>query len=163
MSIKIKLALMLIGLIALVVGVVTVTVYTNYSNRLNEQLRMETAAKMDGASERIASWYRVNAQNIKTLRNEALHRIRNIESIRPSLVSGLKDNAELSSIYFCDIVKIAEGGAFIEATGWVPPVDYDQYKRGWFTDTLKTKDVVLTAPYIDSITKIGRASCRERV
>ncbi len=152
MSIKIQLTLMLVALITVVIGVITVTVYSNYSTKLDEQLRVETAAKMDGAAQRIDSWFLVNAQNIRTIRNEALSRISDIKTLQPNLVAGQKDNPDLTSIYFCDIKKISEGGLFLDATGWIPPVDYDQYKRSWFVDSLKTPDVLLVSPYIDAMT-----------
>ncbi len=152
MSIRIKLAILLIALIAGVIGIVAAAVFSNYSSRLDIQLEESSAARMDAAAARIDSWHLVNAQLIKTLRIEAIGRIRDIETIRPSLVAGIKDNPELSSIYFFDIVKYMEGGRVIEATGWVPPSGYDQYTRGWFTSTIKSRDVMLTAPYVDSIT-----------
>jgi methyl-accepting chemotaxis protein len=45
-----------------------------------------------------------------------------------------------------------EGGYFADGTGWVPPPDYDWFKRGWFTDSLTTDDLVYTEPYIDAMT-----------
>jgi len=152
MSLRIKLALLLIALIAAVIGVVAITVFSSYSNRLDIQLEEASAARMDAAAARIDSWHLVNVQNIKSLRIEALGRIGSIETLMPSLVAGIKENPELSSMYFFDAVRYTEGGSVIEATGWIPPSDYDQYKRPWFTDSMKTKEVVLTAPYVDSIT-----------
>jgi methyl-accepting chemotaxis protein len=152
MSIRLKLSLLLLALIASVILIVALAIFSNYSRRLDIQLEESSAAKMDAAAARIDSWYLVNAQNARTLRIEALNRIDAIDSIRPSVVAALKDNADLSSVYFFDIVRKKDGGKFIEATGWIPPDGYDQYTRGWFTDTIKTKNVILTAPYIDSIT-----------
>jgi methyl-accepting chemotaxis protein len=163
MSIKLKLALMLIGLIAAVVAVIIVVVFSTYSTRLDEQLRLETAAKMDGAAERISAWYRIHAQNIKSIRNEAANRMDSIESLRPSLLAGVKDNPELSTMYYTAIKKISEGGELIEATGWVPPPEFDQYGQGWFVDSLKTADVILTAPYLDTITGLLVVTISARV
>jgi len=152
MSLRLKLSLLLLALIAAVILIVAVAIFSNYSRRLDLQLEESSAAKMDAAAARIDSWFLINAQNAKTLRTEALNRMENIESFMPSLVAGLKENSDLSSMYFFDVVRKKDGGKIIEATGWIPPDEYDQYTRGWFTDTIATKNVILTAPYIDSIT-----------
>jgi methyl-accepting chemotaxis protein len=118
---------------------------------------------MDGAAERISAWYRVHAQNIKSIRNETLNRMDDIESLRPSLLAGVKDNPELSTMYYTAIKKISEGGELIEATGWVPPPEFDQYGQGWFVDSLKTAAVILTAPYLDTITGLLVVTISARV
>ena len=124
-SLRLKLSLLLLALIAAVILVVALAIFANYSRRLDTQLEETSAAKMDAAAARIDSWYLVNAQNAKALRIEALNRMDSIESLRPSVVAALKDNADLSSVYFFDIVRKKDGGKFIEATGWIPPDSYD--------------------------------------
>ena len=152
LSIKFKLALLLTVLMAGVICAITVTVYSNYSSRLNIQLEEASAAKMDAAAARIDSWYAILAQNIKALRNETAGRIRDLEGLRQSFAAGVKDNPELSSIYYTAVKKISEGGEVIEASGWSPPADFDQYGQGWFVESLKSTDIVLTSPYLDVIT-----------
>ena len=117
MSIKIQLTLMLVALITLVIGVITITVYSNYSTNLDEQLRLETVAKMDGAAARIDDWFLVNRQNIRSIRNEASNRILDIRTLQPSLVAGNKDNPDLTSLYFCDVKSFNKGGIFLDSTG----------------------------------------------
>jgi len=152
MSIKIKLTLMLIGLIAAVITVMAIAVYFNYSLRLNDQLALDTAAKMDAAGARITAWYQVLAQNVKSIRNEARNRIDDIFSLRPSLEAGVRDNPNLSTMYWTAVQDLTEGGTLVEASGWQPPADFSQYTQEWFKNSLRSTDVLLTAPYLDTIT-----------
>jgi len=152
MSIRFKLALLLIALLVGVIATIAITVFSSYSSRLDIQLEEASAAKMDAAAAKIDSWHLVNAQNIKTLRNEALHRIDNIKTILPSLIKGVKDDPALSAMYFCDALSYQKGGIWIESSGWVPPPEWDQYVRGWFLNAMKSPEPALTAPYIDGIT-----------
>lgn len=152
LSIKTKLTLMLILLFTVVISIITITVFINYSSRLDEQLKIETGVKMDAAAAKIDSWFLTNGQNVKSIRNEAVNRIDNIKTIIPSLIAAQKDNSDLTSIYFCDVKKISDGGVFTDSTGWIPPLDYDQYKRPWFNDAMSTDKVILVAPYLDAMT-----------
>ena len=53
------------------------------------------------------------------------------------------------SIYFGETISYSEGGMFIN-TLVVHPRTYDHVSRGWYQDALKTKDVVISAPYLDA-------------
>lgn len=152
MSIKMKLALMVVGLLALVIVTVTTAVYINYSRQLNQQLLVETQTKMDAATARVDAWHAVNAQTIKSVRNEARHRMDDIQGILPSLIAGVDDNPDLSAMYFCDMVPYYQGGIWIESGGWIPPDDYDQYTRAWFANAIEQSEPILTEPYMDMIT-----------
>ena len=151
-SIKAKLSLLLTTLIAVVIGVVAITVFTSFSSRLDAQLEEISAARMDTAASRIDSWHLVNAQTVRSLRNEAVGYRSNIFQLEPSLAAGVRDNPELSTMYWTSVEKLNEGGTLVEATGWVPPPDFDQYGQQWFLDSLNTSDIILTAPYLDTIT-----------
>ncbi|HUW68588.1 MAG TPA: methyl-accepting chemotaxis protein, partial [bacterium] len=152
MSIKAKLALLLIALIAGVIVIVAITVFSSYSNRLDSQLKESSAAKIDAAAMTIDSWYALLAQNIKTLRIETAGRSGGYEELRQSFLAGVQDNPDILSIYFGTVRKNSDGGAFIESGGWKPPAGWEQSTRGWFIASMATKNVVLTPPYVDSNT-----------
>ncbi|KLI21631.1 chemotaxis protein [Brachyspira hyodysenteriae] len=53
------------------------------------------------------------------------------------------------SIYFGETISYSKGGMFIN-TLVVHPRTYDHVSRGWYQDALKTKDIVISAPYLDA-------------
>jgi methyl-accepting chemotaxis protein len=149
-SIKIRLAGLLLILITGVILAIGTVVFVNYTNLLDAQLAELSRAATATAAESIESWHRVNMQNVMALRNEAAARESSPPSLQPSLAAGVKDNPDLVSIYFCEMKKFSEGGRFIDSAGWVPPADYDQYARGWFSPALQSDKPVLTEPYLDA-------------
>jgi methyl-accepting chemotaxis protein len=152
MSIKLKLALMMLGLMALVIVAMAAVVYGAFSRQLDAQLESETRARVDGVAARIDSWYAVNAQVVRTIKNEIAGYWPEPRRALPSFAAGVEDDPAILSIYFGTATPLAQGGQFVEASGWVPPAGWDHAGRGWFIDAMRAAGPVLTLPYIDANT-----------
>ena len=52
-----------------------------------------------------------------------------------------------------DIYVAFPNKRFIDATGWIPPADYDPTVRPWYKQASEAQEAVYSAVYIDAITK----------
>ena len=153
LSIKIKLAFLLIGLIAGMLFIVFLTVYRTYSDRLDQQLRTEASVRMDAAGKGVDGWFMVLGQSLKTLRHEIRGHGTDYERMRASFLAGSNEEDDIISFYFGTQQRIADGGTFVEATGWIPPAGWEHSTRPWYKESLKTPEIVLTPPYVDANTE----------
>ncbi|ADG71450.1 methyl-accepting chemotaxis protein [Brachyspira murdochii] len=101
----------------------------------------------------------INAKNetegyIREIKNTVNLIVNNLEA-NPDLISFGKfiTNVEKSNdgylnMYFGDTVPYSEGGIYINTLEEYPRT-YNQTSRPWYIDALKTRDIVISDPYID--------------
>ncbi|WP_300369868.1 methyl-accepting chemotaxis protein [Brachyspira sp.] len=64
----------------------------------------------------------------------------------------IKNEKDLANIYYANTVPYKDGGRILNTVGEVPN-DYDQTTREWYKNAVKSKEIVISEPYIDAITK----------
>ncbi|MDR0622943.1 MAG: methyl-accepting chemotaxis protein, partial [Treponema sp.] len=66
----------------------------------------------------------------------------------------LRDNPDAIDLYFATLVsQTLPEGYFVDGSGWMPPSDWDQTIRPWFTGALQNPDTtIMTEPFLDSST-----------
>ena len=58
----------------------------------------------------------------------------------------------ISLIYYTNDVPYKDGGIFSDDIHWVPPEDFDQTTRIWFKQAKAASGIIVTEPYIDTVT-----------
>ncbi|MDD7014510.1 MAG: methyl-accepting chemotaxis protein [Treponema sp.] len=71
-----------------------------------------------------------------------------IEDFFKKLTDG---QSTFSMLYFADLTSFTQGGFFYSSNSWEPPASFDQTKRSWFTEALRTDEVIFSSPYIDAM------------
>ena len=63
-----------------------------------------------------------------------------------------KDYPYILCLYYTDTIPLSEGGIFYSSDRWEPDTDYDKSTRDWYSEAIKSKDAVITVPYVDATT-----------
>ncbi len=64
----------------------------------------------------------------------------------------LKNESDLINIFYADTIPYKDGGTVLNTVGQLPS-DYDQTSREWYQNAIKSKDIVISGPYIDAVKK----------
>lgn len=153
---RIGIAARLIGLISLILVVVVLAistlVYILFKNNLDQELQDKSLLTIRLIDQEITTWMDAKRSLLQNLGPVFAHGNLN-ETSAVAILGALKQaDQDLSSIYLMDIIPFKNGGFIYEATGWKPPLDYDQSSRPWFQQAKAASDVIFTEPYLDLIT-----------
>ncbi|PTY40413.1 methyl-accepting chemotaxis protein [Brachyspira hampsonii] len=64
----------------------------------------------------------------------------------------IKNEPNLVNIFYADTIPYKDGGTVLNTLGSLPS-DYDQTSREWYKNAIASKEIVISEPYIDIITK----------
>ncbi|MBW5395112.1 PDC sensor domain-containing protein, partial [Brachyspira hampsonii] len=64
----------------------------------------------------------------------------------------IKNEPNLVNIFYADTIPYKDGGTVLNTLGSLPS-DYDQTSREWYKNAITSKEIVISEPYIDIITK----------
>ncbi len=140
-SLQKKLTLFVVGLLLALAALLSLVSYQQMRGQLLAGVKSESEAAANGYSRLIAEWVAskrsiVSATTVVTTRTDVIEYLK----------------------------RAAEGGGFdtvyvglpdkriIDATGWVPPADYDPTVRPWYRAAMDTNGPILTEPYVDAQT-----------
>ena len=139
-------------LVSVVVASIAAVIYFSFRSSLDRQIESlaDTAANL--IREEIRAWLNPKDRTIVALRLEAQEIFPDMKVLQRFYQRHLKGDADFSDVYFFENKSNLQGGMIMTATGWVPPKDYDQFVRSWFTTTMATDSVTLSEPYLDAIT-----------
>ena len=151
-SITAKLILFISALFIGVIGAVATVIFFTFRDSLDAQLKEQSATTSGYIREEIRSWLLPKDAAVSTHVMAAQMAWPRLEQLQAMYKAGVAADKDLTDIYIFESKSWKEGGRVIIASGWIPPADYDQYKRTWFTNSLATAEVIHSAPYVDSIT-----------
>ncbi len=63
-----------------------------------------------------------------------------------------ESKTDIGLLYFGTGVPYKDGGFFADHIHWVPPADFDQTTRVWFKDAKTSSGIIVTEPYVDTLT-----------
>ncbi|OEJ13051.1 chemotaxis protein [Brachyspira hampsonii] len=64
----------------------------------------------------------------------------------------IKNEPNLVNIFYADTIPYKDGGTVLNTTGTLPS-NYDQTSREWYKNAIASKEIVISEPYIDIVTK----------
>ncbi len=151
-SIAARLILLITALFVLVLGSVSLFIYLTFKASLDSQLQGYAASTMSSIKGEVLSWLQPKDATISALCDSTPELFPDVKKVQETYKRVVARDKDLTDVYIFETKSWKDGGRVIVASGWQPPADYDQYKRGWFTSALATTGVIHTAPYVDSIT-----------
>jgi methyl-accepting chemotaxis protein len=141
------------AILFIVVAFLSTVIFFSYKSSLDSSLESNAATTCSLLSEEIRSWFNPLYGQIQAASYAAASLKGDTSRVLPVFHSISKANADISDVYWVAQKSFKDGGFFIDGGGWVPPKDYDQYKRDWYVGAQKAPGVFLSDPYIDAITK----------
>lgn len=155
MSIKSKL-ISLIFIIIIIFGGLTTFNYYESKNIMTEQLNTTSTELVKKTAQRIDAYF-YEAESI--IRNISFA-VEKIIETNPTITD---DELQKYMIYYYNQNKhrhiqtvffgFEQTGKFSDGTEWKEPDDYDCRIRSWYTKAKENKNIILTDPYVDAITK----------
>ena len=139
-------------ILVVVVACIAVAIFFSFRNSLEGQLRISSNATTALIREQIKAWLSPKDRTVVALGIEAREVFPDAKTLQQFYIAHTRSDADFSDTYFFENRAYTKGGKVITSSGWTPPADYDQFTRAWFTTALATDAVILTEPYIDSIT-----------
>ena len=128
--------------------VLTVFTYYQSSVALDQQIRRSASFVVENYSNEIQKRLAEKEAIVSVLAKEYGVHIPAEADLRKSLTAIMRETPGIQTVFIGFADK-----RFLDATGWVPPVDYDPRTRTWYKQALETKGAYYTDVYIDSITK----------
>jgi len=147
-----RLILSVSAILVVVIAAIAVSIFLSYSSSLDGQLKSSSNATTELIREEIKGWLAPKDRTVVALGIEAREVFPDAAALRRFYSGYVKSDPDFSDVYFFESKSFTKGGKVITASGWIPPADYDQFTRSWFTGAMATDAVILTEPYLDAIT-----------
>ncbi|HOX30763.1 MAG TPA: methyl-accepting chemotaxis protein [Spirochaetales bacterium] len=151
-SIAVRLIALVAILFCLVMGIVSTFIFFTYKASLDAELRDIARSTMSAIKGEVLAWLLPKDALIDAYCDASPSIFPDAARLQAAFKRSVAKDKDLSDLYLFEAKPWTEGGKVIIASGWVPPPDYDQYKRGWFTEALAAEGMTHSAPYVDSIT-----------
>ncbi len=136
----------------LVLGVTATIIFFTFRSTLDKNLEESAATTTALLRQEIATWLSAKDGMISAQADATSVLFPDRDRLQAIYKASVAADKDLTDVYVMETKAIKDGGVVIIASGWVPPSDYDQYKRGWFTGALAASGPTHSAPYLDMIT-----------
>jgi methyl-accepting chemotaxis protein len=150
-------------LIFLVLASVSVAIWFTYRASLDRQLAAAADETTSLVREQINAWILPKKRSVTALNLEAQQLFPDVKALQGFYARHVKSDPDFSETYVFENRPYKSGGIVMTASGWTPPADYDQFTRSWFAKAMATEAIVITEPYIDSITQKLVVTVAQRV
>ena len=151
---KIRVKLMLsYGFVALLsILLVSIPILVSQVSEIKENINSVANSQMQQATNSIDAFLNKPGIIVKDASRYVLRSGLNQADAEKDFNAMLGGDPGLYSLYFTDTVPMNNGGRFISSDGWIPESDYDKTSRDWYSQAVRTSDLVLTDPYVDATT-----------
>jgi len=136
---------------SIVMFIFVALLYFIYTPQYTKQYYTDETAKLNGISDEIKNWFLYFKSDINTL-SYYVSETSNYDEMLDVFLNVDKSREDLLSTYFASTVPYSEGGTLIIDGLEGIPITFDQTQRPWYIEAVKTRDVIMTAPYIDTVT-----------
>jgi methyl-accepting chemotaxis protein len=148
MKLKSKLTLIFSLLTLVILLVSSITGYMFAKEQVNAGIQKELNASINSHVNKLDGWLISKAKMLEITRGNIQSTVGDNEITVPMLAGYKTVDKELSDMYFGS----AEG-KMIDGSGWSPPADYDPRIRPWYKSAKEQEKLIITEPYLDSVTK----------
>lgn len=148
MSIRNKMILVFSFVSAIILLASSMTGYFFAKDRFTENIEKQMTTTINAHVNKLDGWL-TNKQKIAEVTASTIQTAGGSGKVPASLLMGYKSvDKELNDVY----LGSAEG-AVVSGSGWVPPAGFDPRTRIWYTEAMKEKKLIFTAPYVDADTQ----------
>ena len=147
-----RLILSVSAILVVVIAAIAVSIFLSYSSSLDAQLKSSSNATTELIREEIKGWLAPKDRTVVALGIESRELFPDAAILRRFYSGYVKNDPDFSDVYIFENKSFTKGGKIITASGWIPPADYDQFTRSWFTTSMATDAITLSEPYLDAIT-----------
>ena len=140
-SIRLRLLLGYAAIVLFAVLIVSAPFLIKEIRGMERNIRKEANLNMNMAHNSVSALFEKPQTVVRAL---ALHCTRSelqLKQAQNDFDVLIKDDPTIAAAYFCEALKVKDGGKFYYSGGWVPASDYDQYQRSWFTDAQKSSGI----------------------
>ncbi len=136
-------------ILLLAVTALSVTVFVSFRDTLDKNLGGTAQTSTAFIKERIHNWFKTYFDEMRGSVDMAEIAPRNDLVLNSRIMAR---HPEVTSVYWGDETPFPERGFFRDASGWVPPPEYDQTVRPWYVGAKNTPGIFLSEPYLDANT-----------
>lgn len=146
MKIKAKMVLGFSTITFVLLFIVAMYSFTTIKSQITEKINSESINILKENSNDLTDWFLSKAKYIEI--TSMLITDTPSSNLGANYLQHYKNDSDINDMYICLADK-----KFIDASGWVPPADYDGTSRQWYKDAIVKKTLVFSDPYIDVDTK----------
>ena len=124
--------------------------YFLYTPQYEKQYYVDETIKLDAVSDEIRNWLLYFKSDIDTL-SSYVSETRNYDEMLDVFLKLNTSKEDVFSTYFVSTVPYRDGGTLVIENKDGIPTTFDQTQRPWYIEAVKSTDVIMTAPYIDTV------------
>jgi methyl-accepting chemotaxis protein len=146
MKIRAKMVLGFSTITLILLVVVAIYSFINIKSQMTEKINTESISILKENSDVLTDWFLTKAKNIEI--TSMLITDTSKGDYNTNYLQHYKNDPDITDMYIGLPDK-----KIIDASGWVPPADYDLTAREWYKNAIEKKTLVFSDPYIDADTK----------
>ena len=151
-SIKTKLIINSTLIVIFTILFVSIPILLTESKELKKTISETAYYKTEKAYQDIHTYLLMPEQILKDMSFYVLQTKPDKERYILDFIDATKDYPYILCLYYTDTIPLSEGGIFYSSDRWDPDTDYDKSTRDWYSEAIKSKDAIITVPYVDATT-----------